>query len=277
MALDANILGGVSANRAEVEAATSALRAFFPQRRVTGTVAAINAEVVADINGESQATIWLNGTGTFNATYSVQGSPDGVNYFDILAYPVPQLCVGGTIPQAAQPLVLEAVNAAVVQRTLCVAVGGLQKIRVRLTVYTSGTADVRINLDSAAPLNPYVFDQKAATLLVTTTAATGAAATATLTAVPSLRHYVDRIDITQVATATAAGTATPIVTSSLNLPGLPIFSFGNDLLIGRHLTQTLDFGASGLAATAINTTTSVTAPATTNVIWRITVVYRLGL
>lgn len=276
MALDSNIVGGASGAKAEVDAATLAVRAFFPQRRVTGTVAAVNAEVVMSINGESSATIWLNGTGTFNATYAIQGSFDGTNYFDVLSYPVSQFCVGGTIPLAGQPIISEAVNAATVQRALCVAVGNLQTIRIRLTAYTGGSGAVTINADHADSPNPYVKDQKSGSLIVTNIAATGVVVTATLPAVVSMRHYIDRIDVTQVATLTAAGVTAVSVTTT-NIPGAPVLSFGSDYLIGRAIQQTLDFGASGMATTAINTATTIVCPAVTNVIWRATVVYRLGM
>lgn len=275
MAQDTNIVGGVGGAKAEVDANTLAMRAFFPQRRVSGTVAAINAEVVMDINGESEAIIWLNGTGTFNATYAIQGSFDGVNYGDLLSYPVPQFCVGGTVPVAGQPIISEAVNAATVQRALSISVGGLQKVRIRLTAYTGGSGAVTINADHADPLNPYVKDQKAATLIVTATAATGVAVTATLPAVAGMRHYLDRVDVTQIATLTAAG-VTAVVVTTTNIPGGPALSFGSDYLIGRAIIQDLDFGASGMTTTAINTATTIVCPATPNVIWRVNAVYRLG-
>jgi hypothetical protein len=91
----------------------------FESRRTTGTLAAINAEVVHAVNGDESAVIFLNGTGTFNATYSVQGAPDGVNYYDLIAYPYSPAFLGGTQPLAGQPLFTEAVNAAAVQWVAC--------------------------------------------------------------------------------------------------------------------------------------------------------------
>jgi hypothetical protein len=277
MALDANIIGALSGAKQEVDTDTKSAYAIAPQRRVSGTLAAINAEVVANVNGEAHTVIFLSGTGTFNATYNVQGSPDGVNFFDMVAYPLPQFCVGGTIPLAGQPIISEAVNAATVQRTLCLAVGGMQKIRIRLTAYTGGSGAVIINSDVGESASPYVRNQKAATLIVTATGAAGAAVTATLPAVAGLRHYIDRIDVTQFGTATAAGTATPVLVTTTNVPGAPVLTLGSDYLIGRALQQDLDFGASGMATTALNTATTVVCPATTNVLWRVTVAYRLGL
>lgn len=256
--------------------------AFMPHqeaRRTTGTVAALNAEVVHDVNGDESAVVFLNGTGTFTATYNIQGSPDGVNFYDLMAYPYAPASVGGTLPQPGQPVVSEAVTAAVVQRMLCVAVGGLQKIRIRLTAYTSGSGAVTINSDVAASISPYVRDQKAATLMVTVTSAgAGSAATATLPAVAGLRHYIDRISVVRSATAALTAAATPVVVTTTNIPGTPALTFGSDAAgIGIDKEQIMEFGGAGIAATAVNTATTVVCPAYVGVIWRANVSYRLGL
>jgi len=93
--------------------------AQLEDRRTSGTLAALNAELVHDVNGDESATIFINGTATLNATYNIQGSADGTNYADIVAFPYAPFSVGGTFPVPAQPIVTEAVNAATVQRLLC--------------------------------------------------------------------------------------------------------------------------------------------------------------
>lgn len=254
---------------------------FMPHpeaRRSTGTLAALNAELVHEVNGDNSVVIFLNGTGTFNATYSIQGSPDGTNFYDLLAFPYAPASVGGTLPQPGQPLVSEAVNAATVQRMLCAAVGGLQKVRIRLAAYTGGTGAVTINSDTAHSISPYVRDQKAATLMVTATGAASAAVTATLPAVAGLRHYIGGIQITRSATAALTAAAAPVVVTTTNIPGLPAFTFGADSG-GAGVDKVLmyDFGATGIAASAVNTATTIVCPVYTGVIWRINVSYRLGL
>lgn len=249
----------------------------FEARRTTGTVAAINAEVIHSVNGDESAVIFLNGTGTFNATYNIQGSPDGVNYYDLATYPYSPGCVGGTIPQAGQPLFSEAVNAATIQRTLCMASGGLQTIRIRLTAYTSGSGAITINSDSCASLSPFVRDIRAATLAVTTTAAVGVAATATLPAVAGLRHYIDNIQVNKFNAALLTAAATPVLVTTTNIPGGLVLSFDAQASAqGTNTIQEIDGGSTGLAAIAINTATTVVCPATPNVIWRVNVLYRLG-
>jgi hypothetical protein len=254
---------------------------FMPHqeaRRSTGTLAALNAELVHDVNGDNSAIIFINGTGTFNATYSVQGSPDGTNFYDLIAFPYAPASVGGTLPQPGQPLVTEAVNAATVQRMLCAAVGGLQKIRIRLTAYTGGTASVTINSDIADSISPYVRDQKAATLMVTATGAASAAVTATLPAVTGLRHYIDRVSVVRSATAALTASATPVVVTTTNIPGTPALTFGSEAAgIGLDKEVVFEFGGAGIAASAAGTATTIVAPIWTGVIWRINVSYRLGL
>jgi hypothetical protein len=254
---------------------------FMPHmeaRSTTGTLAAVNAEVIHNVNGDNNAVIYLKGTGTFNATYNVQGSADGVNYFDLLCFPYSTASFGGTLPQPGQPIISEAVNAASIDRVLCTSVSGLKRIRIRLSVYTSGSAAITINSDECASLSPYVRDQKASTLLVTSTAAVGVAVTATLPAVVGLRHYIDRIDIVRSATAALTAGATPVLVTTTNIPGNPAFTFGSDSGgVGVDKIQSIDFGATGMAATSAGTATTVIAPIYTGVIWRINVAYRLGL
>jgi len=154
----------------------------------------------------------------------------------------------------------------------------LQKIRIRLTAYTSGTAAININSDACASIHPNVVSQKAGTLNITATGAAGAAVTATLPAVAGLRHYIDRISVTRSATAALTASATPVTVTTTNINGLPIITFGQDAGgIGVDREMVLEYGASGAGTLLVNTATTVVAPAYTGVIWRINVAYRLGL
>lgn len=257
------------------------LGAFMPhfeQRRSTGSLAAVNAELVHPVNGDNSATIFVNSAGTtLNATYNVQGTIDGTNYFDVLAHPYNPASVGGTIPQPGQPLVSEAVNA-VVQRALCVSCGGLQAIRLRLSAYASGTCSVTINTDDCDSISPYLRDQKACTLLVSATGTTGAAVTATLPGAASLRHYLDRVSVLRSLTAVQTASATPTLVTFPNLPGSPALTFGTDGgALGADQERVLDFGGAGMAANNSGSNTLIICPAVANVIWRVNVSYRLGL
>ena len=137
---------------------------------------------------------------------------------------------------------------------------------------------VNIVADTCASISPYVRDQRAATLMVSTTGAVSAAVTATLPAVAGLRHYIDRISVVRSATAALTASATPVVTTSANLPGAVAFTFGQDVAgVGVDREQVMDFGGAGISTLLINTATTITCPVYTGVIWRINVSYRLGL
>lgn len=250
----------------------------FVSRRTTGSLSVVNATLEHAVDGDASVVININGTGTANATYIVEGTPDGINYFPLACYPYSPASLGGTLPQAGQPLYTEAVNVATVNRMLCAAVGGMQKIRVRLSVYASGSFDITINSDDCPSISPYVRDQKAATLLVTATGLVSAAVTATLPAVAGFRHYVDFIQVVRSATAALTAAAAPVLVTTTNLQGAPVFTFGADAGgIGIDKEKILDAGGSGLAATAVGTASTVVCPVYTGVIWRVMVAYRLGL
>lgn len=250
----------------------------FEQRRSSALLAAVNAELVHPVNGDNSATIFINSAGTtLNATYNVQGTVDGTNYFDVLTYPYAPASVGGTLPQPGQPLATEVVNA-VVQRALCVPTGGLQAIRVRLTAFTAGTCQISINTDDCDSISPYVRAQRAATLAVTATGAVNAAVTATLPAVVGLRHYLDRVSVVRSATAALTPAATPLLVTTANIPGLPVMTWGQDAAgVGIDREQVFEFGGAGMACLLTNTATTIACPAYTGVIWRVNATYRLGL
>ncbi|MFO0240460.1 hypothetical protein, partial [Gemmatimonas sp.] len=136
---------------------------------------------------------------------------------------------------------------------------------------------VTITSDTAETINLAVW-LRPTTLLVSATGAAGAAVTATLPAVAGFRHVIDFIRVTRSATAALTASATPTLITTTNLPGAPVITMGSDAGgIGVDKEGVLDFGASGLAATAVNTNTTVVCPATPNVIWRVNVGYRLSV
>lgn len=250
----------------------------FESRRSSGSIAVNGGEVVHALDGDESVTIYIQSTGTLNATYNFQGSINGTDYFDLVTYPYAPANIAGTLPQPAQPVVSEAVNVADVRRLYCAAVGGLRFMRVRLTAWTAGTAVINITSDDCASVSPFVSAGKAATLMVTATGAVSAAVTLTIPAVVGLRHYVDSIKVTRSATAALTASATPVVVTTTNLPGSPAITFGSDAAgIGIDKLDGFDYGGAGLAASAVNTATTVVCPVYTGVIWRVNAAYRLGL
>jgi hypothetical protein len=263
---------------------TNAAAQFMPHGEMrtllaVGVLASLASEVVLDVSGDESAVIQLDGGGgTLNATYTVEGSIDGTIFQSIPMYPLPAFCSGGTIPVAAQPMFVEAVNAASIKRAVSVSCGQLKKIKVRFTAWTAGSANVMVNTDSVQALSPYARDQRSATLMVTATGAASAAVTAPLPAVAGLRHYIDFIQVSKFNAAALTAAATPVLVTSTNIPGAPIINFSAAAEAqGVEAVRDMDFGGQGMAATAIGTATTIVAPVTTGVIWRINVAYRLGL
>lgn len=257
------------------------LGAFVPvreRRETSGTLAALNQEVVMDLNGDANAMVYVQ-SDLFVGTLEFTGAMDsgGSLYFPIQAYAYSGGCTGGTIPLAGQPLLIDALVAANLTRVYAVPVGQLKKLRIRASAYTSGNCAVSIVSDVNRSLHPSAGDQDPSTLAVTATAAAGTAVTLTMPAVAGLRHYLDSLQVVRSATAALTAAATPVLVTSTNLPGSPILTFGQDAGgIGIDKEQRLDCGSEGLAATALGTATTIVCPAYVGVIWRVNAVYHLG-
>jgi len=261
----------------------NALNALIPirERRETmgGTLAALNAEIIHDVNGDESATISLYaGAAAFAATVEFTGSVDGVNYFPVLAVPY---FTSGSVQGAtnAQPLLIDVIASTTnAVRVYCTRVAQLKKLRVRLSAWTTGSADVSIISDAQKSLHPALFDGRPTTLLITATGAASASVTATLPAVAGLRHYIDFITVTRSATAALTAAAAPVIVTTTNLPGALALTFGADVAgIGVDKVVEIDAGGTGLAATLAGTATTIVAPAWGAALWRINVGYRLGL
>lgn len=111
------------------------------------------------------------------------------------------------------------------------------------------------------------------TLWVTATAATGVAATLTLPAAGvGLFHYITAIDIQLYATAARTGSATPVLVTTTNLPGSPVFNFPTAQAIGAIDRYDVPL-MTPLKSSVANTATTVVAPIATAGIWRINVGY----
>lgn len=247
------------------------------RRSITGTLGALNAEVVLPLNGDESALVYVQST-AFVGTLEFSGLGDSVaGYLPVVAYPYSPGCVGGTIPLAGQPLLTDALVAANTIRVYSVPVGQLRALRIRASAYGSGACDITISSDPNDPLNTAIA-ARPTTLLVTATGAAAAAVTATLPAVAGLRHIVDFIRVTRSASVALTAGAAPTVVTTTNLPGPPALTFGQDAAPqGADKEGVLDFGSTGLAASALGTATTVVCPATPGVIWRVNVGYRIGL
>jgi hypothetical protein len=255
------------------------LNAFVPvreRREAAGSFNVNGAEIVFLINGDAFVNWGFQST-AFIGTVEWAGSIDGVNFQPLPVWPHAVNGVGGTIPVAGQPLITQVLAAADTARTFTQPCGQFRAVRCRVIAYTSGTLAVVAN-SGVEPTAQLSIEARASTLLVTATGAAAAAVTATIPAVAGLRAIIDFIQVTRSATAVLVAAAAPVVVTTTGLPGTPALTFGSDVAgIGIDKDVKLDFGSTGLAATALNTAVTVVCPVYTGVIWRVNVAYRLGL
>jgi hypothetical protein len=111
-------------------------------------------------------------------------------------------------------------------------------------------------------------------LLGTITAAVSTAATLTLASPGAgLRHYITYLRIVKFASTALTAAAAPVVVTTTNIPGSLAFTLPADAAPqGSVFAYQEDFSYP-LATSAQNTATTIVAPLTTGVIWRITAGY----
>lgn len=127
--------------------------------------------------------------------------------------------------------------------------------------------------------NAIKVDAGISTNTVTTTAATGVAATLTIPAAGAgLFTYITSLQIHIYATAARTGAATPVIVTTTNIPGNPAFTFETAQAIGTNtIIQGFDKLTTPLKTTTTNTATTIVAPVATTGIWRITATYFTGI
>ncbi len=228
---------------------------------VTGTLGALNAEVIIDSDG--CASVMVDLRGTFSGTFEVAGTVDGTNWT-----PIP---VRGVNIAAVSYVAAITGTAAGVWIGGCL---GYRKVRIRCTAYTSGAATAYLS----ASLAPDNAEQNFTTTnVVTAVGASGAAVTLTLPAPGAgLRQYVTYLSINRFAAALLTAAAAPVTVTTTNLPGSLAFSFPADAAAQGSLFPWREDLAFPFAASAQNVAVTVVCPATTNVIWRVTGGYRIA-
>lgn len=222
----------------------------------TGTLGALNAEVIVDADGSGTVTLDLRGT--FSMTIEVAGTIDGTNW---------QLIPMRTINQASKLYV--AAVAGAVAGSWVGSCPGFRKVRARVTAYTSGAATTFLAANLGYP--DFTLDAQITSNLVTAVGAASAPVTLTLASPGAgLRHYLTYLAINRFAAAVLTAAAAPVTVTTTNLPGALAFSFPADAAaLGTLFPWREDF-AFPLASSAQNTATTIVAPITTGVIWRIT-------
>jgi hypothetical protein len=103
--------------------------------------------------------------------------------------------------------------------------------------------------------------------------ASGAAVTATLPAVASQFHYISEIRIERYATVVNTASATPITVTTTNLPGSLAWLVDNGADTLGSLTDKVITPAVPIKSSVAGTATTIVAPASTGVLWRINVHY----
>lgn len=232
----------------------------------SGAISTLNGEVVLQLDDDGTnlyggcATFALDVRGTFTGTFNPEGTIDGTNW---VALPMHA--------QATQVFVTT-LTAAGAWNGPC---GGLKAVRLRCSAYTSGTATVTLRATMADDF--VVAMPFPTTNWGTVTAATGVAATLSLPAPGvGLYHYITEIHIVKFATALLTAAATPVLVTTTNLTGAPIFSFSAGAEL-QGSSQTYQFEPkSPFKSTTANTATTIVCPATTGVIWRVNAAYYVG-
>jgi hypothetical protein len=225
-------------------------QAITDARPVSATLAAVNAESVISLQGHSTLRISavLLGTGS----WVVEGSVDGLIY-DVAPINA-RTSAGLWLPTALSQAGFYIYN-----------VAGYRTVRVRMTAATGGGVTFACRASQAEALFPP--DPPS------THSATGAAGVAVTLSIPlpgaGLFNRLTSIRVEAYATAATVGAATPIVVTTTNLPNAPAFIIPTAIPIGEVRSAIMeDAVKSSVAATA----TTIVAPATPSIIWRITAV-----
>lgn len=227
---------------------------------VAGNIAALNSEVV--LKSDSAGSVSLDLRGTFVLTVEVSGTVDGVNWIVIPMRPV----------NTASRLYVVSMSAPGAWMGSC---GAYKRVRARCIAYTSGSATTTV-LASNAPMDQSI-DGQVTSALGTAVGASGASVVLTLAAAGAgLRHYLTYITIERFSAALLVASGTPTTITTTNLPGSLAFSIASDAaLLGSSTARQQDF-AYPLVSSAQNAATTITAPATAGVIWRITAGYYIA-
>jgi uncharacterized membrane protein len=225
---------------------------------VIANISALNGEAVLDMSASTgdlfgwESILSVDIRGTFVATFEVSWTIDGTNW----------------IPLCSRSA-LVALTTVGTYRYNC---AWYNKVRVRNTTYTSGTAIVVMT----ATLG--MMSDRWATAVSTWLWTAAAAVTLTIPAVAGMRHYIGRVEIWRVnGTVTAVAASALLAITTTNLPANYGWNISNALAAWTH-EKVVDVAFdNALVSTAVNAATTIVMPAPgAGVQWRAQVHYFLG-
>jgi hypothetical protein len=225
----------------------------------TGLLGALNSLI--EMPADGCASVVLDLRGTYNIAVTVEASVDNANWQTIPLRPLNSASVAYAISVGISA-----------QGSWTGSIAGFRFVRARCNSYTSGAATAVLTAN-AAPLDASLIGA-VTPFLATIIGTVGAATTLTLpTPGSSLRQYLTSLSINRFAAAALTPAAAPIAVTSTNLPGSLSYSFGAEALAQGALDRMREEFGHPLAASAQNTAVTIVAPATPNVIWRMTAGY----
>lgn len=238
----------------------------FLDKSGSGTITTNGGTVTATTNGCSTIIFGVSGTYTGAVVAEIF---DGTTWVVCPAYQPGNPTAGAIIVSTTG--------------TMIVPCGGSSQVRVLGVFFASGTAVITwtagsgtnavqiFNTATPAALQT-LSTRRAANLGVTATGAAGAAVTLTIPAVASNFHYISSLEIVAYTSLARVGIAAPVLVTSTNLPGAPVWDFSTAAAIGTLERLNFNF-SSPVHSSVVNTNTTIVCPATVSVVWRVNVFY----
>jgi hypothetical protein len=234
-------------------------------RTISATLAALNAEVVMDLNGEAVAIFDVR-TAAASLSLAFEGTVDGTNYVGVPAMNVATEALIST-------LVLTTTSAAAYQ----VGVTGFRRVRIRCSAYTSGNVTISsraTRADWSIYARPYP-----STTVVTATAAVNTGSTATLAAPGAgLFHYITAIKLSKLYAVVGVAAGAGVIITSTNITGNPAWTTPQNATAAGGVETVIDerYMGNPLKSAVANTATTFVAGAQLQTIWRWNVFYYVG-
>jgi hypothetical protein len=231
---------------------------FTDARVASGTLGALNAEVVMDIHGKAVATFDIRAAAN-SATYVFEGSIDGTNYFTLPARPLPgALITGAAIGEA---LIVAQVVGTTAAAAYAVSATGYRRVRCRVSAYTSGSAVVT---GRATQADYAIIAQPQPAILVQALSAAGAVnagGTLTLTGVAGMFHYLTSLNLTFAGNGTVVAAGAAITITSTNLPNTPSWCVPSNNTPAGSTYQINQIWPAPLRSSVAGTNTTIVIPA----------------